>query len=456
MEEILNITIKNNLRLSGIPHVLRETLTEKLTLTNPKWIENHRMGRWNRGVPKVLRFYDTIRGGGLWIPRGYIRQLIALCRRYRINYRIIDQRRNLPKIDFSFNGQLRPFQQKAVNRMLAKEFGTLSSPTGSGKTIMALYILAQRQQPGLVIVHTKDLVHQWLERIATFLKIPRDEIGVIGGGKKIMGQKITVALVQSLYKCAAEVSPLIGNLIVDECHRTPSRTFTEAVTEFDSRYMLGLSATPWRRDKLSKLIFWHLGDIHHRIDKNLLVETGFVLAAEVIFRQTNFRPFFDPVLEYSKMLSELTTDDERNRLIAADIARESQNNAGVCLVLSDRKKHCENLRVILKYKHNVVSEILTGDLSSSQRQEVLDSLNRGPVNVLIATGQLIGEGFDWPQLSTLFLATPVRFSGRVLQYLGRVLRPAPGKNNARVYDYVDVHVEPLVSAANARRKIYQS
>jgi superfamily II DNA or RNA helicase len=220
--------------------------------------------------------------------------------------------------------------------------------------------------------------------------------------------------------------------------------------------MLGLSATPWRRDKLSKLIFWHLGDIHHRIDKNLLVETGFVLAAEVVFRQTNFRPFFDPVLEYSKMLSELTTDDERNRLIAADVARESQDQAGVCLVLSDRKKHCENLRVILKYKYNVVSAILTGDLSSNQRQEVLESLKRGGVNVLIATGQLIGEGFDWPQLATLFLATPVRFSGRVLQYLGRVLRPAPGKKNARVYDYVDVHVEPLVSAANARRKIYQS
>ncbi|MGD2269812.1 MAG: DEAD/DEAH box helicase [Desulfobacterales bacterium] len=456
MQEILKITIKNNLRLSGIPHILREALIEKLTFTNPKWIENHRMGRWNRGVPKALRFYDAVRGGGLWIPRGYIRQLIALCQRYRINYRINDQRRNLPKIDFAFRGQLRPFQQEAANRMLAKEFGTLSSPTGSGKTIMALYILARRQQPALVVVHTKDLVQQWLERIAAFLKIPEDQIGVIGGGKKIVSDKITVALVQSLYKCAAEVSPLIGNLIVDECHRTPSRTFTEAVTEFDSRYMLGLSATPWRRDKLSKLIFWHLGDIHHRIDKNLLVETGFVLAAEVVFRQTNFRPFFDPVLEYSKMLSELTTDDERNRLIAADVARESQDQAGVCLVLSDRKKHCENLRVILKYKYNVVSAILTGDLSSNQRQEVLESLKRGGVNVLIATGQLIGEGFDWPQLATLFLATPVRFSGRVLQYLGRVLRPAPGKKNARVYDYVDVHVEPLVSAANARRKIYQS
>ncbi len=455
MEEILNITIKNNLRLTGIPQVLREILIEKLKFPNPKWIENHRMGRWNRGVPRELRFYDKIRGGGLWIPRGYIRQLISLCRRYRVNYRINDQRRSLPSVDFSFKGQLRPFQQEAVNRMLAKEFGTLSSPTGSGKTIMALYIVAQRRQPALIIMHTKDLVHQWIARIKSFLSIPEEEIGLIGGGKMVIGEKITVALVQSLYKCAEKVSPHIGNLIVDECHRIPSRTFTDAVTEFDSRYMLGLSATPWRRDKLSKLIFWHLGDVHHEVDKNYLIEAGFVLPADVIFRETDFRPFHDPVMEYSKMLSELTTDDERNRLIAADIARESQDTPGVCLVLTDRKKHCETLQAIMKYKHNVSADILTGDLSSSQRLEIVQRLNQGRVKVLIATGQLIGEGFDCRQLSTLFLATPVRFSGRVLQYLGRVLRPAPAKSSARVFDYVDVHVDPLMAAAKARRKVYR-
>lgn len=455
MDEILNITIKNNLRLTGIPQVLRETLIEKLKFPNPKWIENHRMGRWNRGIPKELRFYDNIREGGLWIPRGYIRQLISLCRHNRVNYRINDQRRSLPPVDFSFKGQLKPFQQEAANRMLAKEFGTLSSPTGSGKTVMALYILAQRRQPALIVMHTKDLVHQWIARIKSFLNIPEEDIGLIGDGKKIIGKKITVALVQSLYKFAEKVSPHIGHLIVDECHRIPSRTFTDAVTEFDSRYMLGLSATPWRRDKLSKLIFWHLGDVHHEVDKNYLIESGFVLPADVIFRETDFRPFHDPVMEYSKMLSELTTDDGRNRLIAADIAGESQNIPGVCLVLTDRKKHCETLQTIMKYKHNVSADILTGDLTSSQRLETVQRLNQGRIKVLIATGQLIGEGFDCRQLSTLFLATPVRFSGRLLQYLGRVLRPAPAKSTARVFDYVDIHVDPLVTAAKARRKVYR-
>jgi len=413
------------------------------------------MGRWNRGIPKELRFYDNIREGGLWIPRGYIRQLISLCRHNRVNYRINDQRRSLPPVDFSFKGQLKPFQQEAANRMLAKEFGTLSSPTGSGKTVMALYILAQRRQPALIVMHTKDLVHQWIARIKSFLNIPEEDIGLIGDGKKIIGKKITVALVQSLYKFAEKVSPHIGHLIVDECHRIPSRTFTDAVTEFDSRYMLGLSATPWRRDKLSKLIFWHLGDVHHEVDKNYLIESGFVLPADVIFRETDFRPFHDPVMEYSKMLSELTTDDGRNRLIAADIAGESQNTPGVCLVLTDRKKHCETLQTIMKYKHNVSADILTGDLTSSQRLETVQRLNQGRIKVLIATGQLIGEGFDCRQLSTLFLATPVRFSGRLLQYLGRVLRPAPAKSTARVFDYVDIHVDPLVTAAKARRKVYR-
>jgi len=454
MTNPLQITIKNNLRLSNIPRQLRDKLMETLKFVNPKWLENERLGRWNRGTPRELRFFDKLRGGGLWIPRGYMRQLILLCRRYKTAYQIDDQRRTLPAVNFDFNGRLKPFQQKAVQAMLAKEFGTLSAPTGSGKTVMALFMMAKRKQPALIVVHTRDLALQWIDRIEGFFGISADNVGFIGGGKKTVGEKVTVALVQSLYKCAEEVSKEIGFLVVDECHRCPSRTFTEAVSDFDANYMLGLSATPWRRDKLTKVIFWHLGDLHHKVDQRRLVERGHVLSAEVIVRETDFKPFFDPVNEYSKMMSELTSDDERNRLIAADIAREVSENQGVCLVLSDRKKHCESLQAILRYKHKISSEVLTGDLNVGQRQAVLDRLNQGEVRVLLATGQLIGEGFDHRDLSPLFLATPVKFSGRVMQYLGRVLRPAPGKEKALVYDYVDVNVDVLVAAARARQKVY--
>jgi superfamily II DNA or RNA helicase len=452
----LTIILTNNLRLKNVPPVLMETLTERLKFLNPKWVENERMSRWNRGTPKELRFYDKVGARGLWIPRGFMRQLILMCRRHKIHYEIDDQRRSLPEVDFSFNATLRPFQQTAVEQMLAKDFGTLNSATGSGKTVMALYMIARRKQPALIVVHTRDLAAQWVQRIKSFMEIPTEQVGTIGGGKKSIGAGITIALVQSLYKCAEEVAPQIGFLVVDECHRCPSRTFTEAVTCFDSRYMLGLSATPWRRDRLSKLIFWHLGDVHHEVDKEHLIETGDVLAAEIIVRETRFRPYYDPVTEYSKMLSELTADTRRNLLIASDVAREAVAGTGICLVLSDRKAHCENLQALLRFRFKVQAELLTGDLNPDERQRVIGKLNTKQTSVVIATGQLVGEGFDCQNLSTLFLATPIRFSGRVLQYLGRVLRPAPDKKTARVFDYVDVRVETLVKAAAARQKVYNN
>jgi superfamily II DNA or RNA helicase len=154
------------------------------------------------------------------------------------------------------------------------------------------------------------------------------------------------------------------------------------------------------------------------------------------------------------MMSELTQDDERNRLIASDIAVEVAHNQGVCLVLSDRKKHCETLQSILRFRYKIFAGLLTGDVSAADRLTVLERLDQGDVKVLLATGQLVGEGFDRSDLSPLFLVTPIKFSGRVLQYLGRVLRPAPGKKKARVYDYVDVHVDVLKAMARARQKTY--
>jgi superfamily II DNA or RNA helicase len=449
----LKITLSKDLKLSNIPQTLKAKLIRELTIPNPKWIENARMGRWNRNVPKQLHFFHRYKDT-LWIPRGYLRQLIMLCRHSHISYHINDLRRSLPPVIFSFRGELKPFQKNAVHKMLTRDFGTLNSPTGSGKTVMGLFMIAQRQQPALVVVHTKDLAYQWVEQITHFLNIPEPQIGLIGSGKKQIGDAITVALVQSLYRCADVVSKRVGHIIVDECHRTPSRTFTDAVTEFDARFMLGLSATPFRRDNLSNLIFWHLGDVHHSVDKSLLIQEGHVLQAEIILRETDFEPYHDPANSYSKMLLELTMDDGRNHLIASDVFKEVQKDEGVCLVLSDRKRHCETLLSLLRYKHRVKADLLTGDLSNEQRQRVLQRVKAGLVPVVVATGQLVGEGFDCPDLTTLFLATPIRFSGRVLQYLGRVLRPATDKNSARVYDYVDVKVGVLQSAAKHRQKVY--
>ncbi|HUV51322.1 MAG TPA: DEAD/DEAH box helicase [Anaerolineae bacterium] len=451
----MKITLTNNLTISGAPEALLRKIRGILTIENPVFLDNKKMGRWNGNTPAHLKFYEKTDNGGLVIPRGFTKQLITMAHELDLPYQLEDNRRTLPVIDFTFHGKLRPFQEKAVTGILSRDFGTLSAATGSGKTVIALYMIAKRKQPALIVVHTKELLNQWIDRIETFLKIPKDEIGIIGNGKHTIGAKITVALVQSLYKCAEEVSQHIGHLIIDECHRAPSRTFTEAVTAFDSKYMLGLSATPWRRDGLSKLIYWHIGDVSHEVDKTGLIENGDILQADIVIRETNFTTCLDPSNEYSKMLSELTQDTERNHLITSGVAKEAKNGGGICLVLSDRKAHCKALQQVLTDDYNVSSVLLTGDIPAKQRQDIVNRLNKGRIKVLIATGQLIGEGFDLPEMQTLFLTTPISFDGRVLQYLGRVLRPSPGKKNAKVYDYADVNVGVLKAAANSRQMVYK-
>jgi len=429
-------------------------IKRRLTFSNPAHAEAERRGFYTGNIPREIKGY-RMDGGALIIPRGFTRQLAGILRGAGVQYRIEDRRRVLPEVDFNFQGELHDFQQQAVEAMAARDFGILAAATGSGKTVVSLALIAMRRQPALIICHTQELANQWAERIQQFLAIPGREVGRIGGGKNQMGSKITVALVQSLYKCASEIFPHIGHLVVDECHRAPSRTFTEAVTAFDCRYMTGLSATPWRRDGLSRLIYWYIGDKAHEVDKAALVETGHILEAEIIWRQTDFTPSFDPSEEYSSMLSELSQDQARNALIAADVAREAGNGGGVCLVLTDRKAHCQTLVDLLAAHHGITAAMLTGDLSNGERSQVVEDLNAGRVKVLVATGQLIGEGFDCRDLSTLFLATPIKFNGRLLQYLGRVLRAAPGKSHARVFDFVDVNVGVLKNAAKARARVYR-
>jgi superfamily II DNA or RNA helicase len=413
----MRLTINNFARLGPveqIPGFLLKQIKGRLTFGNPAYLEAEKRGfsAWN--IEPEIQVYQ-VEGDRLIIPRGFTRQLVGILRGAGVEFKLDDQRRVLPEVDFQFLGELRDFQVDAVQAMASRDFGTLSAATGSGKTVMALALVVRRRQPALIVVHTKELADQWVSRIGTFLGIPAREVGRIGGGKMVVGDRVSVGLVQSLYQRADEIAPYVGHLVVDECHRAPSRTFTEAVSVFDSKYMLGLSATPFRRDGLSRLIWWSLGDLVHQVDAAALVEAGHVLRADVVWRETSFEPIHDPSEEYSRMLSELTQDPERNGLIADDVAQGARgDDQGVCLVLSDRVAHCK---------------------------------------ALVATGQLIGEGFDCRDLSTLFLVTPIKFNGRLLQYLGRVLRPAPGKDRAVVYDYVDPPAV-LQVAARSRARVY--
>ncbi|MBN1380402.1 MAG: DEAD/DEAH box helicase [Deltaproteobacteria bacterium] len=446
------ITLSSDALLTSDCPELLKAVTETLTFINPLWIENKKMKRWQGNTRRLIQCYRRTRQG-LSVPRGFMGQLISMAKSFSVPYRIIDQRRSLPDTFYRFDGFLKPFQRHAVDVMLKKDFGILAAPTGSGKTVMALAMIAERKQPVLIIVHSKELLNQWIDRISAFLAIPEKDIGIMGAGKKTIGNQITVGIVNTIYQVADEIKDRIGFLVVDECHRTPARTFTEAVSAFDCKYMLGLSATPWRRDNLTNLIYWYMGDLHHKIDQAGLIESGDILQVEVITRETAFIPTYDPIEEYTTMLSELTEDKVRNALIAGDIVNEAKKGDGVCLILTDRKEHCRALAQMIGAQ-GIEADILTGDLADSERQDIIERLNKGRISVLIATGQLIGEGFDCSALSTLFLTTPVKFDGRLLQYLGRVLRPGPGRDKARVYDYVDVNVGPLKAQARSRARVY--
>jgi SNF2 family DNA or RNA helicase len=164
----MNIKISNHLFLTDTPFRFAELIRKRLTLQNPAFDDAVRMNRWRGNLDEYLRCYRQ-NENGLIIPRGFCGQLIGMAKQSGVTYQIEDRRRTLPQVDFNFAGTLKPFQQKAVELMLKKDFGTLSSPTGSGKTIMALSIIEQRQQPALIIVHTKELLNQWVDMIGTFL-----------------------------------------------------------------------------------------------------------------------------------------------------------------------------------------------------------------------------------------------------------------------------------------------
>ena len=167
----MKLVITNRVFISDVTQEIEYKIMQRLKIPNPKWIENNRMGRWNKEVPEFLKFYTKIGDKKFIVPRGFTRQLILLCKHYKVPYEIDDKRRVLDEKEFTFYGQLKPFQEEAVNILLKKEFGTLSAPTASGKTVMALYMIAKRKQPALIIVHNKELAFQWIDRIEEFLKI---------------------------------------------------------------------------------------------------------------------------------------------------------------------------------------------------------------------------------------------------------------------------------------------
>ncbi len=444
----ITLTVSNDCLLEHIPLEFERVLKGELTIDNPKYIAARRYGRWvGSKLQAQLKYYQQV-PTGLRFPRGFSNQAVLLCRDHlNLSPRIYDNRRLLPGNTFTFTGELRSYQEKAVAEVGARSFGVLEAGTGSGKTVMALALTARRSQPTLIVVHTKELLYQWRDRIEEFLGISP---GLVGDGRRQI-DTVTVAIVNSARKIVDELVPLFGHLIVDECHRVPAALFTDVVSAFDCQYLLGLSATAFRSDdQTTKLIYFYMGDPVHKVDQNMLAASGAIMQPKILVNKTLFEyPYRG---DYQALITALAAHQGRNRQIIDDIATVARSgDGGTSLVVSDRVSHCEVFAEALR-KKDIRVALLTGQTGTEQRSRIVEEVQKGEMQVLVATLQLIGEGFDCPGLSTLFLTTPITFEGRLVQVIGRIMRPAKDKQ-PRVFDYLDHKVSALRKSANLRHKI---
>ncbi len=442
------LTVTSDCLLLDIDLPLEQELKRRLTIDNPEYLAAKKYGRWiGKKLQPTLKYYDPV-PRGLHFPRGFSNQAVLICRQLTgASPEIIDQRRLLPEVDFHFQGELRPYQKEAAELVLRRSFGVLEAGTGSGKTVMALAVIAGRRQPTLVVVHTKELLYQWQERAETFLGC---EAGLVGDGHFVL-KPLTVAIVNTARKRVEELVPHFGQLVVDECHRVPSSLFTDVVARFDCHYLLGLSATAFRRDDgFTRLIYYFMGDRIHKVDQGELQASGAILKPELVRQPTRFSYRYRG--DYQALIKALTRHEGRNLQIVDDVVRVAgEPDPGIALVVSDRVSHCQLFTRLLS-ERGVHVELLTGQISAERRAEIVESVQQGRLQVLVATLQLISEGFDCPGLSTLFLTTPITFEGRLLQVIGRIMRPAANKQ-ARVFDYVDEEVRALARSADIRRKV---
>jgi superfamily II DNA or RNA helicase len=456
--DFLNITLKNQIILnkSNVGKKVKDFLKENLIFINSEYLIKQRIGKSTYGIQK---FFNLISESGteVKIPRGFLNSLVDFCNINEIKLRLFDKRKKLKNIDFNSKINLIGNQEIVVNCCESIDSGIIVAPPGSGKTVIGIELVARKKQPALILVHKKQIYDQWLQRIENFLGISKREIGQICGSKKKFSDTITVGMIQSLIKLPnlKDVSELFGTIIIDECHHIPAKSFRQVITNFNPYYIYGLTATPKRKYNDEKLIFLYIGDIICDLKNLVDFKNGIVgeIARDniqVMVRETLLDFPYDNKIDDFQLLSKvLVYDSGRNRLISNDVLKSVSEKHKV-LILTERKEHAEVLYAFLKSSCEVIS--VTGDDSISSRKIKLQQITAGNFQVLITTGQLLGEGFDIGGLDCLFLVFPFSFEGKLIQYIGRILRSEGTKH---IYDYRDKNIEFLEKLYKKREKYYK-
>jgi len=429
----------------GLPSGMVDRLIRIAAFQNPEFYKAQAMRLSTYGKPRVISCCEVF-PEHIGLPRGCMEEVLRVLKSHRINVEVHDERTAGQHIDVSFQGELRPEQRDAIERVLAHDQGILCAATAFGKTVVGACLIAKRAASALILVHRRQLMDQWRERLAAFLALPIEHIGQFGGGKVKKTGMIDVAVIQSLQR-KGTVEDFVadyGHVIVDECHHLSAVTFERVLREVKAKYVLGLTATPTRKDGHQPIIYMQCGPIRFHLSAKKAAESS-PFQHKVFPRITDFvwnRPENETTIQ--DIYAALIVSQERNDLIVQDL-QQALSNGRSPLVLTSRTEHLEYLAGHIRALCPHIF-ILRGGMGAKKRKQLADSLAAVPHNeprVILATGSYLGEGFDDSRLDTLLLAMPISWKGTLQQYVGRLHRLHDNKSEVHVYDYADVMVPML-------------
>lgn len=426
-----------------LPDRLYKFLKQRLNFLNPQFYELERRGYSTWKTPRYIRTIE-ITDTGIFTPAGFLPEIQHFALQHSIFLDIDDQQVLRTPIKIAGKITLKSEQQKITRELLKQNRTILEAPPGFGKTVVALYCLKRRRQPTLIVVHTKALLHQWRKAVEQWFNLNKKEIGIIGDNQWKLKYPITIASYQTLARRGIEeVVDMFGMVIVDECHHVPAHTFTKVIKNLPAKYILGLTATAFRKDKLEKLMMLYVGPI---IQAKTTTDTVSqapkeeAMPTRVHIRRTKFMVEKSIISNLHKISELLINNVTRNQQIMDNLI-PALVLGKKCLVLTERVEHCNIfLKLIRQQTNGIHAAVITGTMGKKQRESIMKRLQHEKFQLLIATGKLIGEGFDWPELTHLFLAFPFSWKGKLMQYIGRVQRIHEDKQAAHVYDYTDYEI----------------
>jgi superfamily II DNA or RNA helicase len=440
---------------AGLPPAMLARLRRTAAFQNPEFYRRQSLRLSTARTPRVIDCSEDL-PDQLSVPRGCLADVREILESAGAELLTRDERTSGGELACVFRGQLTSRQEEMVRAVTEHDIGILVAPPGTGKTVVGIQLVAQRARSTLVLVHRAQLLDQWRAQIGVFLGLDLREIGQIGGGRRIQTGALDVAMIQSLAKRdgVEEMVAGYGHVIVDECHHVPAVSFERVMNAVGARFITGLTATPQRRDGHHPILRYQLGPVRFAADaKAHAGRLGF--RRRLLIRETRFHLMEPMAGGIQAVYGELSGNLERNELILDDIIGAVEDGRSP-VVLTERKEHLEYLATKLQgfVRHLIV---LQGGMGARQKREVARQLASVPETeerVLLATGRFLGEGFDDARLDTLFLTMPVSWKGTLVQYAGRLHRNHSGKEEVRIYDYVDGKVPLLARMFEKRRRGY--